>query len=274
VPTVRWLEPDPAVLGAPFFVMDRVEGRIPPDVMPYTFEGWLLEASPAERRALQDAQVGLLAGIHALDPVALAAEGEDVAFLELPGTGSPLRRHVDHWRRYYDWARAGRRYPLLEAGFDWLEAHWPVEEGTSTLSWGDARIGNVIFDGFTPVAVLDWEMVGIGPPGLDLSWTIFLHMFFQDLTEQMGLPGLPDMFRAEDVAEAYSARTGVPVDELNIDFHVAYAALRHGIVMARIHQRQVHFGEAAPVEDPDDAVMHRARLAQLIGRPGRSPGLP
>lgn len=264
VPRVRWSEADPAVLGAPFFVMDRVEGRVPPDVMPYTFEGWLFDATAEERRSLQDAHVGLLAGIHSLDPAALAGAGVDVSFLELPGQGSALRRHVEHWRSYYDWMRGDLRYPLLEAAFAWLERAWPDDEGEVVVSWGDARIGNVVFDGFAPAAVLDWEMAGVGPRGMDLAWTVFLHVFFQDITEVMGLPGLPDMFRPDDVVATYEALTGVPGERLDLDFHLVYAALRHGVVMARVHQRRVHFGEAEPVADPDEAVMHRDRLADLI----------
>jgi len=60
VPGVRWLELDPSYLGAPFFVMDQVEGRVPPDVMPYTFGSWLSEGTPEERRQLQDSSVGVL----------------------------------------------------------------------------------------------------------------------------------------------------------------------------------------------------------------------
>ena len=60
------------------------------------------------------------------------------------------------------------------------------------VSWGDARIGNIIYRDFEPVAVLDWEMAGLGPPALDLGWMIYLHRFFQDLAEQMGMKGMPE----------------------------------------------------------------------------------
>ena len=265
IPATHWLETDTAVLGAPFFVMDRVDGRIPPDVMPYTFEGWVLEASPAERRQLQDGAVAVLAGIHGIDLAAVAADGTDTSFLELAGadaTATPLRRHVEHWRAYYDWMRGDGRLPLVDATFTWLEGHWPAEEGPAVLSWGDARIGNMIFDGFHPAAVLDWEMAGIGPAGIDVGWMMFLHTFFQDLAEQFGLDGLPEMFRPDDVLAAYRSAGGG--DIAHLDFYVVYAALRHALVMARVHERRVHFGEAEPPAEPDDAIMHRARLAQLI----------
>lgn len=260
VPATRWLETDASVLGGEFFVMDRVRGRVPPDVMPYTFEGWLADASPADRRHLQDATVGVLAGIHRID-----LDGVDTGFLELGGGGpDSLRRHMDHWRRYYDWMRGDTRLPLVDDTFVWLETHWPADPGPDVLSWGDARIGNVIYDGFTPVAVLDWEMAAVGPAGIDVGWMVFLHTFFQDLAEQFGLAGLPDMFGPDDVAATYAGAGGG--DIANLDFFVVYAALRHALVMARVHQRRVHFGEAEAVDDPDDAIMHRVRLAGLISQ--------
>ena len=63
------MELDPAAIGAPFFVMDRVEGRVPPDVMPYNFgmDSWVYDASPEEQRHLQEKSVEVLAALHAQD---------------------------------------------------------------------------------------------------------------------------------------------------------------------------------------------------------------
>src|SRR5262249_5416818 len=62
VPRVRWIEPTGDVLGAPFFLMDYIEGAVPPDVMPYTFgNNWFYDASPESQRTLQDSTVEVLA---------------------------------------------------------------------------------------------------------------------------------------------------------------------------------------------------------------------
>jgi aminoglycoside phosphotransferase (APT) family kinase protein len=258
VPQVRWLELDPGHLGAPFFVMDRVEGRVPPDVMPYTFGSWLSEATPEERRRLQDASVGVLAELHGVD-----ATARDLAFLELELPGdTPLRRHFESQRRYYDWSRGERRHPVLEAAFEWLEAHWPREEGEAVISWGDSRIGNVLYSGFEPVAVLDWEMAALGPRELDLSWMVFLHCFFDELARDGGMPGLRDFMRPADVAATYRGLTGHDVRDF--DFYQVYAALRHGIVMTRVHARRVHFGESEWPDDPDSVIFHRPTLERML----------
>jgi len=257
VPHVRWLELDADALGSPFFVMDRVDGQVPPDLMPYNIASWLTEATSAQRDHLQDATVQILADLHAIpDPT------DRFGFLAPAGTGSLLARHVAEQWMYYEWVSAGTPQPLLERCFQWLRDHWPAEESDAVLSWGDSRIGNVIYRDFEPVAVLDWEMATLGPPELDLGWLIFLHRFFQDVAGQFTLPGLPDFLRRDDVAVRYEALTGH--EPRDLDFYTLYAALRHGIIMSRIQQRAIHFGEAEPPEDPDDLITHRATLEAML----------
>ena len=258
VPAVRWLEEDPGPLGAPFFVMERAEGRVPPDVMPYTYEGnWLHAATDAERAHLESASVGLIARLH--DQVPLS----EAEFLTLPGDGDALSRHVASQRAYYEWVVDGlARSPLIESAFDRLTDLWPSDPGAPVLNWGDARIGNVVYDGFDPVAVLDWEMAAPAPREVDLGWTVYLHRFFQDLTVAFGQPGLPDFFRRDRVEARYAELTGhTPRD---MDFHTLYAALRHAIVMLRIAYRQAHFGEVAVPADPDTLILHHGSLRAMV----------
>jgi aminoglycoside phosphotransferase (APT) family kinase protein len=259
-PRALWFEPDPGPLGAPFFVMEREDGDVPPDVLPYTFESWLLDAAPHDRRRLQDATVAILAALHDAPFTA-----HDLAVLPEGG----LRRHVDEQYAYYEWAHGATRIPLLERGFDWLEAHWPADPGPDVLCWGDARIGNVMYRDFTPVAVFDWEMAAVGPRELDLGWMIFLHRFFQDLTESVGMPGIPDFMRSADVCGKYGELTGYRARDM--EFYEMYAALRHGAIMARVWQRRIHFGERPMPDDPDDLVLHRATIERMLKGWRRTP---
>lgn len=257
VPEVLWWEPDPAPLGAPFFVMERLDGEVPPDVLPYTFGSWVSEASPAQRARMQEGSVRVLADLHAVP------HPEDTfGYLACPG-GSALRAHVAGQREFYAWVSAdGIRSPLIERAFGWIDEHWPARESDPVLSWGDARIGNIVYRDFVPVGVLDWEMAGLATPETDIGWFVFLHRFFDDLALRAGLPGLPDFCRRDDVAAAYERMSGhTPRD---LDFYLVYAALRHAIVMFRIQRRAVHFGEATMPEDPDDMVMHRQALEEML----------
>lgn len=258
VPNVRWLEEDPGPLGAPFFVMERAEGRVPPDVMPYTYEGnWLHAATDAEREHLEAASVGLIARLHDQVPVS------EAEFLTLPGDGDALTRHVASQRAYYEWVVDGvARSPLIESAFDRLTELWPTDPGEPVLNWGDARIGNVVYDGFDPVAVLDWEMAAPAPREVDLGWTVYLHRFFQDLTVAFGQVGLPEFFRRDRVEARYAQLTGhTPRD---MEFYTLYAALRHAIVMLRIAYRQVHFGEVTVPADPDTLILHHGSLRAMV----------
>ena len=260
VPRTLWYEDDSAVLGTPFFVMERVDGSVPPDIMPYTFgDNWLAQASETDRRKLQHATISVLARIHGV-----SASADELAFLgDSASSGdTALRAHVDSWRAYYEWAHGEHQIPVLEQTFEWLDAHWPDQVGAPVLSWGDSRIGNILYADFEPAAVLDWEMAGIAPREVDLGWLVFLHRFFQDIAEFFGLPGLPEFLSFSDVAAEYAAQTGY--QPTNLPFYEAYAALRHGIIMGRVNQRRVRFGEQEPPEDPDDLVNHKATLVAML----------
>ena len=259
LPRLQWNVPDGGPLGTPFFVMDRVDGRVPLDNPPYVFTGWLLEATPEERARLQRASVHILAKLHAVPAEALA-----VPALRPPAGQGALRYHFELQRDYYRWALTddGVRVPIIERSLDWLEQHWPADPGPDVLNWGDARIGNVIYQGFEPVAVLDWEMAALGPRELDVGWFVFLHRFFQDIAEIFEIPGLPDFLRRSDVERRYQELTGWQLRDM--DFYLTYAALRHAIIMARIKRRMIHFGEDEVPDDPDDYVMHRASLEKLL----------
>ncbi len=259
VPTVLWLENGTDVIGVPFFVMERVNGIVPPDVLPYTFgDNWFFEADLADQQRLERSAVEALAALHAL-----TVDGP-AAFLAGPDDGaSPLRHHVQEMRDYYEWVAAdGVSSPLIERGFEWLEEHWPSNEDDAVFSWGDARVGNMMFEDFEPVAVLDWEMASVGPREIDLGWMIYIHRFFQDLVEDLGLPGMPHILRRDTVADLYQSITGY--EPRDLDFYTAYAALRHGIVMFRITRRSIRFGEAEMPDDPDHAILHHAHLARMI----------
>ena len=143
-----------------------------------------------------------------------------------------------------------------------FRSHWPASIDAPVLSWGDARIGNIMYRDFAPAAVLDWEMAGIAPREVDLGWLVFLHRFFQDLAEFFGLPGLPGFLAFDDVAAEYAALTGYRVRDR--EFYEVYAALRHGIVMARVNQRRVRFGEQEAPDEPDGLVNHAATLERMI----------
>jgi aminoglycoside phosphotransferase (APT) family kinase protein len=267
VPRVRWIEPTGNVLGTPFFLMDHVDGEVPPDLMPYTFgDNWFADATAERRRELQDATVAILASLHSIPGAA-----NRFAFLdEGQSGGTALRRHFGWVRSWYDFAVGDiGRSPLLERTFEWLDAHWPAQVATAepVLCWGDARIGNVLYRDFQPVAVLDWEMMTLGPRELDVAWMIFSHMVFQELANLATLPGLPDVMTEDGVRSTYTRLTGVELSDLH--WFYVYAALMWACVFMRTGARRVHFGEVEKPDDPttcpESLFYHAGLLKRLIG---------
>ena len=261
VPEVLWCETDGSHLGTPFFVMRRVDGIVPPDILPYNFgDSWLSDATREQQRTLQDASVGVLAELHAIENAPSV-----FPFLEFAEPGEThLHRHVAHTRTWYEFSMSedGMASPTVERGFEWLNEHWPSDEGRAVLSWGDSRIGNVLFRDLEPVAVLDWEMVGLGPRELDLGWMIYAHRVVEDFAAKAGLPGMPHFMRRDDVAATYETLTGhTPRD---LDFYITYAALQWAIVGLRTGRRQVHFGERKMPDDIDKLLINRGPLNRLL----------
>ncbi|HEV8296272.1 MAG TPA: phosphotransferase family protein [Acidimicrobiales bacterium] len=257
VPEVPWYEPDAAWLGTPFLVMGRIDGVAPSDIPPYVLTGWVLDATAEQRARLQAGAIGVLARLHELTPTVA-----DLSFLDRPEHGAtPLAQHLGYQRWYYDWAREGVRYPLVERAFAWLDAHCPVP-GPTVINWGDARIGNILFRDFTPVAVLDWEMAALGPVEVDVAWIIWMHRFFQNIATSQGLPGLPGFMRRADVVAAYERDSGRVLDDLH--WYEVFAATRHAIITLRTHGRTLRFGATPMPDDPDDVVTFRPLLEGLL----------
>lgn len=262
VPQVRWLENSGDVLGTPFFLMDYVDGRVPPDVMPYTFGGnWFADSPAEQRRELQDATVGVIAELHSL------AEPETVfGFLNDGSDQNALRRNLNWLQDWYQFAvpEIGRS-SLVERALDWLEANWPADVAANdpVLVWGDSRVGNVLYSGYQPVAVLDWEMATLGPREMDAAWMIFAHNVFQELAGLAGLPGLPDFMREEDVKKTYAALTGVELGDLN--WFYVYSGVIWACVFMRTSARRVRFGEIERPDDVESLFYHGALLKRLIG---------
>ena len=260
VPRVRWLEPTGSVLGTQFFLMDYVSGVVPPDVMPYTFGGnWFSDAPAESQRELQDNTVDVLAKLHSI-PQAESTFG----FLADGAEGNALRRNLDWLKAWYEFAVPDiGRSPLVEQALQWLEANWPEDVAATepVLIWGDSRVGNVLYDDFKPVAVLDWEMATLGPREMDAAWMVFAHMVFQELAGLAGMPGLPDFMREDDVKETYAEKTGVAARRPTLVLRL----LRSDLVL-RVHADQCPSGALRR-----DREARRRRDAVLSRRPAAAP---
>ena len=244
VPPVLWCESSAEPVGAPFFVMTRVDGRtLGEHDSPYTFGSWLTEATATDRQRIQRATVEQLARVHAAAP-------SDFSFLDQRRAGETalaahLRRTIQRYRS------TDQAVPLIERGLDWLRRHWP-EESAPVVSWGNARVDNVVYRGLVPVALVDWAAATLAPRELDLGSLIFVHRYLDEQAQASGLPGVPDFLRPADVASAYAEITGYRPSQLR--FYTIYAAVQHAVAAQRNGlPAKMLAALAALLDEPDQA---------------------
>jgi len=259
VPRLRWTEDDPSVLGVPFFVMDHVDGRVPADNLPYTMDGWLLESTPEQQATLWWSGIETLASIHKIDWRSIGlGHLADGAF------GAPgIDNLMGYYRAFLDWAAKGRPQPSCEAIWEWLVANKPTETGELVLSWGDSRIGNIIWDDdYRAVAVLDWEMATVGQPELDLGWWLY---FDRQFTEGLGVPHVPGFPSHEETIARYEELLGRKVGDLL--WYQVFAGFRFAVIMCRLTDLLV--GSDVLPADSDMGTNNLATqfTSQLLGLP-------
>jgi aminoglycoside phosphotransferase (APT) family kinase protein len=211
------------VIGEPFYVMEAAPGEAPPDLPPYTTTGWLLEADPADQRRVHDATLEVLARIHRLDAAALG-----LGFLNRTGAARGLDDQMADTGEWYRWATDGRPQPTMDAVWDWLRDELPTDLPTEGLNWGDARFGNVLYEGTAPSCVLDWEMAAIGPAEVDMGWWFFMNRFY---TEGNGVEPLRGFPPKADAIATYEAALGRPMERLG--WYETLAGFRFGIIFIR-----------------------------------------
>jgi aminoglycoside phosphotransferase (APT) family kinase protein len=260
MPPTRWYEPDATLLGAPFYVLDRVEGRAPEDNPPYHQAGWVTETGPDRRRRMWTAGLEVLADVHRLDPAPFA-------FLDRGRYGpTGLAQRLGYYTHYMSWAYHGPQPTCAEA-LRWLREHRPPEPDPPVLLWGDARMGNILYgDDGEPRAVLDWEIATLGAPEEDLAWYMYLDRHHSEGIGAPRLPGFPSY--AETVAY-YEELAGRRMRHLA--YYEVLSAFKFAVIMARIGQALVDF-DLIPA-DSDFPVDNSASrlLASLLHLPAPGP---
>ena len=118
---------------------------------------------------------------------------------------------------------------MIESTWRWLVEHQPAEEGDVVMSWGDSRIGNIIWDDFRAAAVVDWEMASLAQPELDLGWWLY---FDRQFAEGLGVPRPAGFASHEETIERYAELMGRPMKD--IFFYEVFSGFRFAIVMYRL----------------------------------------
>jgi aminoglycoside phosphotransferase (APT) family kinase protein len=258
VPAVITVEDDSSILGGPFLLMEQLEGQTLGDDPPFTVAGWFTELNDTGRAAVFENGLVALSQVHRAD------------ISDLPSTilgspdyaeGSATAQHVRHWAAFYQFARNGTSHRVVEAALTWLDEHLPRIEGEIGLVWGDARLGNMMFDEQNRVtAVLDWELLALGPPEIDLGWFAFLNRMY---TEGLGVERSGGVPTQAEMLSRYSELAHRATHDSA--YYEVLAGTRLSIVMMRLAHMLMDKGlmpvdHAMPITNPATVV-----LAGLLG---------
>lgn len=224
VPAIVTVCPDPAVVGAPFYVMSKVEGTV------LRSDADLARVSPDAATAIATALIDTIAALHLVraDEVGLGDFGRPHGFAE---------RQVRRWRKQREASRL-RDVPGMERLAEDLARTVPTH-GAAALVHGDYRLDNVIVDlpRHRLAAVLDWEMATLGDPLTDLGLAHLYWVGWEGIENPIaGTPGAQPHFPAwPDLLERYARRTGFALDHL--DWYVGFAFYKLAVVLEGIHYR-------------------------------------
>jgi aminoglycoside phosphotransferase (APT) family kinase protein len=209
-PQAYWYESDPAILGAPFLVMEKVPGSCP---NPWGREGRAFYQSAAERGELPKQFTQALATLHGLD---WQAAGLDFLGVPAPGRGF-AEREIAKWQELIATTECEPE-PILTDLIGWLGANIP-ETDRVTLVHGAYRTGNFLVEGDRISAVLDWELQVLGDPMYDVAYVL------SDLNRE-GTSLLSNLVERDAFFADYEAATGMAIDEDACRYYNALYAMR------------------------------------------------
>lgn len=224
---------DPAVIGGPFYVMERIRGIIIRREVPVE-----LGFGPEHMARLTERLIEIMTELHAVDyqAVGLADFGQPTGY---------TARQVEGWSGRYRRARTPD-VPEAEAIMDWLAANMPqdqtADQVAAAIIHNDFKLDNVVLDPADPlriIGVLDWEMATLGDPLMDLACTLAYWVQADDPPELLALATMPthrpgSLTRGEAV-ELYGRLTGRVMDRL--DFYYAFGLFRLAVIAQQIYYR-------------------------------------
>ena len=220
---------DEAVLGAPFYVMERVPGIILRAQPPRG-----IKLSSQVMRGLSETFIENLTEIHEVDY-------ELAGLADLGAPQGYVRRQVAGWTRRYLNARTDD-LPAIERLADWLQQNLPADSSRPALIHNDYKYDNLVLapeDLTRVIAVLDWEMATIGDPLMDLGTSLGYWIEAADPEEWQrygfGLTSLPGSFTRTELVDHYSKRTGRRIEDPV--FYYAYGLLKIAVIVQQISFR-------------------------------------
>jgi aminoglycoside phosphotransferase (APT) family kinase protein len=237
---------DLEVIGAPFYLMERVRGVI----LRHQKAPEGLDLNPGRMRALSEATVDGLVDLHAVDY-------REVGLEDLGHPEGYVQRQVEGWTERWRTSRTDD-VPDLDRAATWLAAHLPPGSEPPALLHNDYKYDNLVLhpqELDRVVAVLDWEMATVGDPLMDLGTSLGYWMDADDAPGLRMLPAgpttLPGNLSRGEVVERYAARSGRDVSQ--ILFYYVFGLFKIAVIAQQIYYRY------------QQGLTHDERFAALIG---------
>lgn len=217
---------DHAIIGSDFYVMEFKQGRI-------LWDPTIPEVNKEQRTAIYVEMNRVLAELHKVDI-------DDVGLQNYGKRGNYFARQTHTWTKQYK-ASELQHIPAMEALIDWLPANMPVDDGLASITHGDFRIDNLMFDADKAevIAVLDWELSTIGHPYADLAYQCMQYY----MPSGKGLPGLAEVDLTElgipseqEYVDMYCKRMGFDTIA-NWNFYLAFSLFRLAAICQGVVKR-------------------------------------
>ena len=257
VPQVIGVESSSEIIGAPFMVMLRMDGRSVQQNPNYNTQGWVYELPEANRAKLWTSGVCAIAQLHRLKA------NDSLSFLRQSQSGiAGLPQYLEWVREWYAWAVQGRKIPVAEAALDYLFKFMPANTTNSVL-WGDPTPANCLFDDESNlVGLLDWELAGMGPGEIDLAWWLFMDQLMSEGLGYTRLAGLPSR---QELIKCYENVAGRKVD--NIEYYEVLSGLKMALVTLRSVDRSIESGRLELKWD-NNAIRSNPSISLLAAKMG------
>ena len=232
VPRTLYYTDDTDIIGAEFYVMERVEGHLIHDKIP---EAWNWGADDAHK--LCHSFFDKLIELHQVDYKAIGLEdfGRPIGYVE---------RQILGWNKRYEKVLTDD-VDAFEDVRDWLDSNRPKVEKGAAILHGDFRIDNLILDVGDPTkinAILDWEISALGDPLMDLGNTLAYWIEAGDPTPMHALSrqpsAAPGMLSRKEILDYYAEKTGTDVS--NFHFYYVYGIFRLAVILQQIYYRYYH----------------------------------
>ena len=226
VPRMYFFSDDRAIVGTPFYVMERMRGRV-------FWSPTLPEVPKEERRAIYIGLMEALAKLHTVDY-------NSVGLADYDKPGSYFARQIARWSKQWEGSQTdGRTNPSIDKLVAWLPNNIPEGDDETVVVHGDFRFDNMMFHETEPrvVGIFDWELSTLGHPMADLAYVCIRHNMPHGMYDGlMGLDldalGIPPQ---DELVAVYMERTGRSGDIT--PFHIAFCLFRLAVILEGVLAR-------------------------------------